>query len=209
MLDEKCGYCKYCMCDYDNMKRNDEGKFYCDRENIWVSLKGKPILENCFWTARGAIMNDRYRLVEGHYITTVLIILAGFERDCYELITLDWFRTNVLEKKSEYAEVLAKYDEIGPTIADKLYEAVQSDPESYKEYLAVLLNSYVRKTCNYINKGKNYLSLNDNEMADVMFKRAIVVYSSMVNNLYNEFVLGNNYSYEQEPELEQQKVFVM
>lgn len=206
MLDERCGYCRYCKCDGPDIDKKGD-KYYCDREKVYVKLNGTPVKRNCYWQV--LFPQNRYRIVEGHYITTILILLAGFERDCYELITLDWFRTNVLEKNPEYRDIIARYDEIGPTIADKLYEVVQSDPESYTEYLAVLLNRYVRKTCNYINKGKNYLSLNNNEMADVMFKRAIVVYSCMVNNLYNEFVLGNNYSYEQEPELEQQKVFVM
>ena len=186
MLDERCGYCRYCQCDAPDIKKKDN-KYYCDREDAWVELTGTPIKRNCFWQVRSAITNDRWRLMSNHYITTILVLLLGYERDCYELNTLEWFRTSVMEKNPEYKELLSKYDSIGPIIADKLEKTANKDLEGYKENMQILLNKYVRTTCNYINKGKNYLSLNDSEMADIMFKRAIVIYSSMVNNLYNEF----------------------
>ena len=129
------------------------------------------------------MLKNRKSLSSKHHIARVITSLAGCDDEYYELNTLDWFRTNVLEKNPKYAELLLKYDSVDSILADKLEKSAKNN----QEIILVLLNKYVRTTCNYINKGKNFLSLNDPEMADVIFKKATLVYSSMVNNLYNEF----------------------
>lgn len=88
------------------------------------------------------------------FITTMICNKLGFSDDCDSLNTLRGFRNNVLQKNSEYQELLYEYDVVGPKIAQYLIIEDNSFIGNLYQYFIEPIVAFVKEKSNQeaINK---------------------------------------------------------
>ncbi len=74
----------------------------------------------------------------GCYITTIVCHALGYADDCPLMQTLRRFRTEVLQAKPQYADILSQYDTVGPLLSRRIQqdtEQVDLARSTYTQYL--------------------------------------------------------------------------
>lgn len=176
----QCGYCVYM--DVSNIK---EGQFKCEKKGVWkfansdeanscysycerfrkdMNLGDKAINESVSYIASHQSYN-----ATGCYITTIVVNILGLPDNCIELETLRKFRCEYLQKDSKYADLLIKYDALGPVIA-----RVIANLDNAFDVASDLYMAYIKGTVLYLKNGK--------------IDEAIEIYTEMMNNLIKEYL---------------------
>lgn len=182
---EVCAYCAYLNTDLLAMRG---GRFECERDHSWRFADIEVCGRFCeiFWSksdaSRAAFeLSQRYREA-GCHITTAIVDILGLQNDCRELVVLKDFRVKVMESDSRYDDLLIKYDELGPIVADSLRK------ENNVNLAMDLFTTYIQKTAEYIEEGNRLAAngLKDNEYYDA----AIEVYTRMTKMLIRSYIPG-------------------
>ena len=109
----KCGSCI-------NFEENSGDKY--DKSNADY-VKGYCTWYRCYYYPDDSCDSHYHKRDSSNnscFITTMICNKMGFSDDCDSLNTLRGFRDNVLQKNSEYQELLYEYDVVGPKIAQCL-----------------------------------------------------------------------------------------
>ncbi len=141
--DYECGSC-YWLRDM----RNDSIMFDGPSNE-----KGHCIMQkNCYYpddtTCSYYKSKDNYVPGSGCFITTIVCDMLGFDDKCNILETLRSFRNNVMQKDSNYKDILFEYDTVGPEIAKSII-----DEKDY-ELINGMLDFYILPTVNLIRDKK-------------------------------------------------------
>lgn len=99
------------------------------------------------------------------YVVTAITKLLGLSNDCEELIIMSEFRENFMDSSQRYQELVVLYDEVGPILANALYndeQATELAQYYYDEHLLPVIKQ--------IKNGEN--------------KKALVMYIRMMKHLY-------------------------
>ena len=165
--DYECGSCYYLR----DMK-NDSVMFDGPSNE-----KGHCIyLKNCYYpddsTCSYYKNKKEYVPGGGCYITTIVCDILGFDDKCNILETLRGFRKDVMQKSSEYKEILYEYDTAGPLISKSIKE------DNDLELINGILDFYILPTINLI-KNKKY-------------NEAVNRYKTMTKSLENYYNIEYN-----------------
>lgn len=165
--EDQCGSC-YWLRDMDNDSRMFEGS---------SNEKGHCIyLKNCYYPDDKICSNykDREKYVPGGgcYITILVCDILGYDDKCGILETLRGFRNNIMQKNSEYQEILYEYDVAGPQIAKSLKE------DNDLELVNGILDFYILPTIGYVREKK--------------YKEAVDRYKNMTKSLEEYYGIEYN-----------------
>lgn len=143
----QCGSC-------ENLKSMEsdyilfDGGYYTDGHCTELRTIRRPYFERCDYYYK-----NRY----GCHIVTALTKLVGAPEKGGTLDVYRSFRANVLEKDSEYKEVLSQYDIVGPQIAKCLVEDYKDGKD--KE---MIIGLYDHIVCNIAKKMEDNPQLDKN-----------------------------------------------
>lgn len=165
--ENKCGSC-YWLRDMDN-----DNTMFCGSS----CEKGHCIyLKGCYYPDDSicSYYKDKSSYLPGGgcYITTIVCDMLGFDDKCNILETLRGFRKNVMQKNTEYKDVLYEYDVAGPEIA----KAIKEDNDL--ELIHGMLDFYILPVVGLI-RNNNY-------------KEAVARYKNMTKALENYYGIEYN-----------------
>lgn len=109
--------------------------------------------------------------ITGCYITTVICSVLGYSNECYVLKQMRDFRNNIMQKDSQYLNILLEYDVIGPMIAENIQkEYIETEN---KDMWTRFYQLYLSKTADLISFRK--------------YKEAVEMYKCMMIALKDYF----------------------
>lgn len=169
----KCGTCI-------NFEDNNGDKY--DKSNAYY-VKGYCTWYRCYYYPDDSC-DSHYKMRESSnnscFITTMICNKLGFSDDCDSLNTLRDFRNNVLQKNSEYQELLYEYDVVGPKIAQCLEREADN-------FIYSLYHTFIVPIVSLVKDNKN--------------REAIRKYSKMTlfleyyYNIDENIIVPNSYDY--------------
>ena len=154
----------YCAaCTYLGEKTDYTGKYYCEKKGDYYYATDPKCSRFCeAYSRRNSARENMYDNSESHlnnskrcYLTTIMCKLIGYEDNNYYLNTLRKFRDTFMKTNSEYQQLLAIYDIIGPQVSQKL----ESDPNG-KEIANTFFNKYISNATMAIEANKNQSAIN-------------------------------------------------
>ena len=157
------GFKNFCAaCTYLGEEADSEGKYYCEKKYERHHASDPKCDRFCeaYKRSDGARKN-MYENSQNNlnskpcYLTTIMCKLIGYEDNNYYLNTLRKFRDTFMKTNSEYQQLLAIYDIIGPQVSQKL----ESDPNG-KEIANTFFNKYISNATMAIEANKNQSAIN-------------------------------------------------
>lgn len=153
--------------DNSDVNRYDSNERWCSEYRKYVN----PNDSACSTRFRNdEAKNPSSNYSSGCYLTTITCEILGMEDDSEILTTLRMFREEYLKKNEKYHDLLCEYDIIGPVIAESIRKCTK--PDVVAKYL---LETFIQPTVTCIQE----------ERVDL----AIAIYSNMVNDLKNFFMI--------------------
>lgn len=181
-FEEVCAYCTYLN---PNLRSMNKGKFKCTRDNKYRFADIEVCSNFCeiFWYKSDASLeaynaSKRYREA-GCHITTAIVNILELP-NCQELAILKDFRVRNMENNPKYADMLTKYDKLGPIVADSLIK------ENDMGFAWELFSTYIKKTVELVVNGNLRASLGMQENG--YYDAALELYISMTKKLIKKYI---------------------